>query len=258
MTYPPPFSRRHARQQLVLKVEFDDAEGFRSNFLSDLSEGGLRVNTVLEVGQRFTLNISFLKFVEPIQVEAVVQWTQGEDHEDGPASGLAFVDPTEDVRDWISEVLDAETNVHMIAAPPSRVVMLEAQAFLREIYGQEVRNWAELRDEEALDFIALETPDAWKDALSESPAMLGIVDVDGLSVSAMEIYEYVRSNPTSLDMPLIVVGSVNAVSPLVGMNDDLLFVLRKPLRFGVLMNTVRVLARDPMQRIPRPGSKSGL
>jgi len=26
----------------------------------------------------------------------------------------------------------------------------------------------------------------------------------------------------------------------------------------VLMNTVRVLARDPMQRIPRPGSKSGL
>ncbi len=50
MTLPPgpPRQRRHSRQQLVLKVEFDDAAGFRSNYLSDLSEGGVRINTALE------------------------------------------------------------------------------------------------------------------------------------------------------------------------------------------------------------------
>ncbi|MBA3541198.1 MAG: PilZ domain-containing protein, partial [Deltaproteobacteria bacterium] len=64
----PPTQRRHARSQLVLKVEFDDAAGFRSNYLSDLSEGGVRIHTTMEVGQRILLNISFLGFVEPIQI----------------------------------------------------------------------------------------------------------------------------------------------------------------------------------------------
>ena len=64
------------------------AEGFRSNFLSDLSEGGVRINTALEVGQHILLNISFLGFVAPVQIEAIVQWSQPATDPEGAASGL--------------------------------------------------------------------------------------------------------------------------------------------------------------------------
>jgi hypothetical protein len=242
----------------VLKVEFDDAEGFRSNYLSDLSEGGVRINTAMEVGQRILLNISFLGFLEPTQIEAVVQWSFGEDHSDGPASGLAFVDPSEDVQEWLADVLDFDTNLHVLPSLPSRVALLESQPFLREIYGQEVRNWAELGDNVPLELSAVDSPQEWMDTITAEPAMLGIVDVDELSVTAIDLYTQVRENSISMEMPLIVIGAPENIEPLLGKNDELLFVLRKPLRFGVLMNTVRVLARDPLTRMPalkRAGSK---
>lgn len=242
---PPTKERRHQRQQLVLKVEFDDAAGFRSNFLSDLSEGGLRINTSMEVGQRILLNISFLGFVDPLQIEAEVQWSLPPDHPEGPASGLAFVDPSPEARAWLTDVLDASTQIFVAPEQPSRVILLEAHPFLREIYGQEVRNWAELRDEEPLELIALDDWQAWLDEVTSESATLGIIDVDDLPQAALDLYARVRANQVSHDLPLIVLGTPEHLEPFFQLTDDLMFCLRKPLRFGVLMNTVRVLARDP-------------
>ena len=245
MTFPPgpPRQRRHSRQQLVLKVEFDDAAGFRSNYLSDLSEGGVRINTALEVGQRILLNISFLGFVEPLQIEAICQWSIPASHPEGPAAGLAFVDPTPEANAWLSDVMDASTGIYVMPEAPSRVLLLEMQPFLREIYGQEVRNWAELRDEEPLELLTLDDPAAWYTEVVRTPATLGIVDVDDLATVATELYSRVRAHPTSIELPLIIIGSAQNIEVFSNFSDDLLFVLRKPLRFGVLMNTVRVLAR---------------
>ncbi|MBA3817408.1 MAG: PilZ domain-containing protein [Deltaproteobacteria bacterium] len=242
-TRPPPSQRRHERQQLVLKVEFDDPAGFRSNYLSDLSEGGVRINTSMQVGQRFLLNISFLGFLDPMQIEAVVQWSQPASHPEGEASGLAFVDASPAAKAWIADVLDASTQIFIAPEAPSRVLLLEAQPFLREIYGQEVRNWAELRDEEPLELLALDDLSEWLAEVTRAPATLGIIDVDDLPGVALELYEQVRANEISANLPMIVLGTPENIVQFVSMNDELLFCLRKPLRFGVLMNTVRVLAR---------------
>jgi len=245
MNGPPSHNRRHPRQQLVLKVEFDDEAGFRSNYLSELSQGGVRLGTVMELGQRFTLHISFLGFVEPIEIEAVVQWTLPASHPDGPASGLAFVDPPDDVRQWLTEVLDASTLVRIAPEVASKVILLEAQPFLREIYGQEVRNWAELRDGEPLDLRTFDNPAHWLDEVSSGPATLGIIDVDGLPGVGPGLYQRVRNSSSTAELPLIVIGSLEDLEPFTGVADDLLFCLRKPLKFGLLMNTVRMLAHDP-------------
>jgi len=244
VTHPPPIPRRHPRQQLVLKVDFDDVEGFRSNFLSDLSEGGVRINTSMEVGQRFLLNISFLGFVESVQIEALVQWSLPATHPEGPASGLAFVDPSPEARAWLFEILDASTQVFISPERASRVVLLEAQAFLREIYGQEVRNWAELRDEEPLELVALDNASHWLEEVTREPATIGIIDIDELPTPGLELYRRVRANSISVELPLIVIGAPANVEPFSRLSDDLLFCLYKPLKFGVLMNTVRVLARS--------------
>ncbi len=255
----PPIPRRHARQQLVLKVEFDGPEGFRSNFLSDLSEGGVRLNTVMEIGQHILLNISFLGFVDPMEIEAVVQWTQPATHPDGAASGLAFVNASAEARAWITEVLDASTQIYVLPESPSRVVLLETQAFLREVYGQEVRNWAELRDEQPLDLVLVENPSQWVEQIYAEPAMLAIMDVDNLPVSGIELYNRVRNNPHSAELPLIVLGergNLGLVSK--SLPDEYLFCLNKPLSFGVLMNTVRMLAHDPLLSLPNRPIGNGI
>jgi hypothetical protein len=247
MDSKPPHHRRHPRQQLVLKVEFDAEEGFRSNYLNDLSRGGLRVGFVMELGQRHTLHISFLGFVERIEIEAVVQWTLPASHPGGPASGLAFTDLTEEASAWLSDVLDASTVVRIVQEVASKVVMLVAQPFLREVYGQEVRNWAELRDEEPLDLRMFDNPAHWFDEVTRSSAVLGIIDVDDQPDVDLSLYHRVRHNRQAAELPLILIGAPENVEPFARVADDLLLCLRKPLKFGALMNTVRVLARDPAE-----------
>lgn len=249
----PPIPRHHLRQQLILKVEFDNAAGFRSDYLSDLSEGGVRINTSMEVGQRFVLHISFLGFVDPLQIEAVVQWSLPATHPDGPSAGLAFVEPSPEARAWLSDVLDASsTQIFIPLEPSSRVLLLEPQPFLREIYGQEVRNWAELRDEKPLELVALDDVAAWLDEVNRAPAMLGIIDLDELPITGLELYRRVRDDGLSAELPLIVLGAPHLLEPFLAVSDELLFCLRKPLRFGLLMNTVRVLAHDPLPMSPWP------
>lgn len=252
MTQPPP-TRHFPRQQLILKVEFENAAGFRSSYLSDLSAGGVRIHRSMEIGQRFMLHISFLGFVDPLHIEAEVVWSHPATHPDGPTAGLAFVDPSPEAVAWISDVLDASSTQILIALePPNRVLLLEPQPFLREIYGQEVHNWAELRDEEPLELIALDDVAVWLEEVARAPATLGIIDVDELPIAGLDLYQRVREDAGSVELPLIVIGAPDNVEPFAALPDELLLCLRKPLKFGLLMNTVRALARDP-----QPGGKPG-
>ena len=244
MTIQPPVQRRHQRQHLVLKVEFESASGFRSNYLSDLSEGGVRINTTIEIGQHILLNISFLGFVEPVQIMAVAQWSHPATHPDGPATGLAFVDPSPEARAWLIDVLDSSTQIFVAPEEPSRIVLLEPEPFLREIYGQEVKNWSELRDEEPLELVVLTDADAWLRDLAAMPSTLAIIDIDNVQGDAFELYQAVRSTPIAAELPLIVVGTPDRLKAFDTSNDEKLLCLGKPLQFGVLMNTIRILARN--------------
>lgn len=238
---PQPRPRRHSRQQLVLKVEFEDVQGFRAAYLSDLSEGGLRIETSMEVGQRFVLNVSFLGLLEPVQLIAEVQWSLPASAPGGPASGLAFVDMTPEARAWLFDILDSSTVVFVGAELAIRVVLLEAQPFLREIYGQEVRNWAELRDEEPLELVMHDTPSAWLDDVTHGSLDLAIMDVDDLD-DAMDSYRRLRFYKP--DLALIAIGSAERLDPFLRASDEQLICLNKPLRFGLLMNTVRIVVKD--------------
>lgn len=242
--HPPTTIRRRPSQKVALKVEFESASSFRASYLGgDFADGGIRVGTSMEIGQRLVLHISF-QGGEPLQIEAEVRWALPASHPDGPASGLAFVDPSPEAVAWLGDVLDSSTQVYILPTPPDRVVLLEVQPFLREIYSQEVRNWAELRDEEPVEIVALDDPAAWLDELGRGSPTLAIMDVDGLPAPAIDLYRRVRRRATSSELPLIVVGAPAQIEPFLTESDDLLFCLRKPLRFGLLMNTVRMAARD--------------
>lgn len=240
---PPQQRWRRARQRVVLKIEFESASAFRASYLPDFPEGGIRVGASMEVGQHILLNISLhAGYGEPLQIDAIVRWSLPPSHPEGPAADLAFVDPSPEAVEWLTDVLDSSTQVYILPVPPERVLLLEVQPFLREVYSQEVRNWAELRDEGPVEVIAVEDPTAWLEDLGRARTTLGIMDVDGLPVPGLELYHQVRSKRFTAEVPLIVIGAAANVAPFEELLDDHLRPLRKPLRFGLLMNTVRVLA----------------
>jgi Tfp pilus assembly protein PilZ len=242
MVTPPPHRWRRTRQRVVLNIEYESASAFRASYLPDLPEGGIRIGTSMEVGQRILLNITFHGYGEPLQIGAVVRWSLPATHPDGPAAGLEFVEPSPEAVAWLTDVLDSSTQVYLLAVPPERVLILEVQPFLREVYSQEVRNWAELRDDGPVDVVAVDDPAAWLEDLGRTRTTLGVMDVDDLPRPGLELYHQVRGNRFSAELPLIVIGTPANVEPFEALSDDLLRPLRKPLRFGLLMNTVRVLA----------------
>ena len=174
----PPPARCRPRPQLVLQLEFDDAAGFRSSYLSDLSGGGIRITTSMQVGQRFFLRISAAGCRHPLQIEAVVQWSLPEA---GRTLGLLGVGeigsrvaklasafgmtvqglahrPGEQVRHGVPLVALAtllETSdvvsLHLRLSAETRRIM-NAEAFARMRHGSFLVNTArgELVDEEAL------------------------------------------------------------------------------------------------------------
>jgi hypothetical protein len=253
---PSPLPRCQPRPQLVLQIEFDDAAGFRSSYLSDASGAGIRIATSMQVGQRFFLSISSPGCGRPLQIEAVVQWSLPDAHPDGPAAGLTFIDPSPEATAWLGDALEPSTETYR-GAPvvPLRVLLLEAQPFLREIYGQEVHNWAELRGHEPLELVALADPAAWLDEVARRSATLAIMDVDGLPMTGLDLHRLVRAKAIAAELPLILLGSPAHVAPVSAVGDELLCCLGKPLRFGVLMNRVRALARDPLATLPRRSAK---
>lgn len=238
---PPPPHR--CRQRLVLKVEFDDLAAFHAHYLRDLSGGGLRIASSMAVDQRFELDISVPGFGQPLRIEAVVQWSLPAKHPDGPAAGLAFLDPSREATAWLRDVLDAGARTAAAAPEPSlRVLLLEVQPFLREIYGREVRNWAELHEDDPLELVALDDPAAWLDEVTRCSATIGIVDVDWLPGAGLPLYQRARANVTSAELALVLIGSPANLEPTAAVRDDRLRCLCKPLKFGALMNTVRALA----------------
>ena len=235
--------QNHRLQHLVIKLEFDDLAAFHAHYLRDISGGGLRISASMAVGQRFRLDVSVPGFGEPLQIEAMVQWSLPARHPDGPAAGLAFLDPSREATAWLRDVHDAGARTVAAAPEPStRVLLLEVQPFLREVYGREVRNWAELHDEDPLELVALDDPAAWLDEVTRCPATIGIVDIDWLPAAGLPLYHRVRAKAISAELPLVLIGSPANLEPAAAVRDDRLHRLCKPLKFGALMNTVRALA----------------
>ncbi len=117
---PPQRPRRRARQQLALRVEFEDAASFRSSYLPNFPDGGVRIGTSMEVGQRFLLDISFFRAGDPAQIETVVEWSLSAAQPDDPAAGLRFLSPSPEAAAWLADILDVSTSTFIITPEAAR------------------------------------------------------------------------------------------------------------------------------------------
>src|SRR3954467_14127892 len=86
--------RRHARAEVTLVVEYQDADDLVGDYTDNLSSGGTFVATERELalGTRVRLALSFAGLLEPIHVDGEVRWHRRAADEDGEVGvGIEFL-----------------------------------------------------------------------------------------------------------------------------------------------------------------------
>lgn len=229
--------RVDARYDLILKVEFGSVAQFHSDYLSNLSSGGLRLHTdhPLKVGQRLDLNLSFPGMLAAVTVEAEVRWTKPDEGE----AGVAFTNLDARAKKHIERLVEA---AHSPSVPSSiAILFVEQNPILREAYGREVHNWADLEGQPKFDLIHVEDVHTCIAALGRRSITLAIVDVDGVSFAPRELFDEVRRHAPKL--PIVIIASdADPATYGLSIRGDAMY-LQKPLAFGRLMRTLKVLTQ---------------
>ena len=224
------------RRSLLLKVEYQLDGTYHAEYVHNISMGGLLLSADLEVGTRLVLRLSFLGFLAPLSLVAEVRWSE-HDSDEGPAqSGLEFVARNPTAEKWLSSLLGGTLSSDNRM---KRIVMMEGNAFLSEVYEKELRSQA-AADKSMVDLVVAENSEAMMAALKERPAELVIVDVDEQEVGSKEILNMLRTE-FGASLPVVMLGGPPAIEKVYEVLDSSLMVLKKPLNFGQLMETVRVL-----------------
>src|SRR5687768_16848313 len=173
-------ARRGPRHEFLLKVEFTSEEQFHTEYLTDISEGGLRLHTAtpFEVGQDLRVSISFPRLLAPLEIDTTVRWVHPRG--DGLVTGVAFRNLSTDARGKIDALLGQLSHPRRTRGDELRtfkVLMLEGNSVLQNVYGQELRNLAELHGG-----VRFEIETAWnlsdlQSSLRHDPQLL-ILDLD--------------------------------------------------------------------------------
>lgn len=233
-TYPQSDRPSMARRHLLLKVEYQHEGRTHYEYVKNLSRGGLLLSAELPVHERILLRLSFLGFLAPLTVEAVVRWSDPQSDEGDAQSGLEFVDLNEEAIEWLSSLVGGSAT--RTPHKTRRVFLVERNTFLREVYTQEVLNWAEVHGDH-VEFVSLEDDLALSAEPDTPNTRLAIVDLDGLEATGLEMLEQLRAR-FGASFPIIFLGGAAEMEALNELGDVSLFALSKPLNFGQLMDTV--------------------
>lgn len=221
------------RRDVLLKVEYRHQGNNHFEYVKNLSLGGLLLAAELPVGQRIKLRLSFLGFLAPITIDAQIRWSEPDSDEGEAQSGVEFIDVDDTAKKWLTSIVGMIPKLP--EHKPRRVLLIEQNTFLREIYTQEVVNWAEVHG----DHVEFVSPENDGELAPASNLGLAIIDLDGLEKGPIEVLEEYRERFGDT-FPLIFLGGLAEVTELNERQDTSLFALSKPLNFGQLMDTVGI------------------
>lgn len=120
--------RRHARAEVTLLVDYQDADDLVGDYTDNLSGGGTFVATArpLPEGTRVRLALSFPGLLEPIHVEGTVRWSRGPSDGDGGAVGVGLEFEAGEGRERLAAVIErVSSRDPRLIAPVVRVLVVE-------------------------------------------------------------------------------------------------------------------------------------
>ena len=200
-----------------------------TDYLTNLSKGGIRINSYQPVGEEIWLNLKLPNSNQSFDVLCIVRWSYPEGEDVGAASGLEFLTIDKSSEELIGSLLD-----DIESAGKSRAAMVfvlfESNETLRDAYAQEINNWSELNSTD-VEMIVLSELDELL-VLDESKFDLIIADCDSMQASRLEIEKL----QLKLNKPLILLSN----RPDNDAKQNQIF-LKKPLDFGSLMNAIHFM-----------------
>jgi uncharacterized protein (TIGR02266 family) len=232
--------RRHERQTVILRVDYDGADDLVGDYTDNLSLGGTFVATTraLPIGTEVRLVLSFPGLLEPVAIDGAVRWTRDDDD---PGVGIEFAEGPSLRR--LTEVIerirarDPRTVSRLI-----KVLVVEDNPHVANLIAQGLHGSAR-RDGEDLAF-AFRTASNGKEALArlaEERFDAMIVDVYLPIVDGAHVIAAARGELGLADLPIIAVsaGGENARRAAVAAGADIF--LDKPMRLRQVMDTMRAL-----------------
>jgi adenylosuccinate lyase len=229
-----PPTRSRPRYNLVLKVDYKWEDEFHFDYLTDLSEGGMRLRTSLPLrpGQRLTVRISFGKLFTPLEIDVEVRWVEPEG--EPPMAGVAFVDMSVDTKMRLEALIQAaQPNSHE-GKSHFRCLMFERDPVLQQVYLQEVRDLTEYHGHVRFEITNVSTAVDWYSYINRGNFDLAIVDLDDVTN-----WGDILNTP----VPIVLLGSRAARHKLEVLHPANIMFLEKPLRFGLLLHTIGTLLK---------------
>lgn len=243
----PKNGRKDSRADLVLKVEYADAEGFLQDYTVNISRGGtmIRVSRSLVEGNRVDLILSFPGLLSPITLTGVVRWVQEEEpgeytagvefeeHDPGKWSELERLVDRIDSRDAdvlapVVRILVVEDNLHV-----ARLISDGLSAYLKrskEPFAFETRHAVNGREALA--------------QLKDEPFDVLLVDMYLPVMDGETLITELRATEQYRTMPIIALsaGGTDAMERALAAGAD--FFLDKPLRLSDVLTTMgKLMAR---------------
>jgi uncharacterized protein (TIGR02266 family) len=243
--------RKHARIEIILKVEYDSSEGFLADYAKNASDGGIFIATSrnFNVGDKLSFDISFPGLLKPIRCHGEVRWQRPPVRatEDKPAGiGVAFDFQTEEQKRQIEDLvkqLNQGAEAELPEDAPFRVLVAEDNPLVREMLRFGVRKFhgtgpAAGRDLEVIE--AENGQEAW-DHISGGVADLAIIDYYMPVMNGAQLIRKIRETETLQSLPVIVVsvGGEEARKDSYAAGADLF--LDKPVLLGQLFASLRRL-----------------
>lgn len=233
--------RRHARAEVTLLVEYDDADDLVGDYTDNLSTGGTFVATsrVLPEGTRVRLALSFPGLLETIQVDGEVRWSRTGDGGGEAGVGLEFL--AGEGRDRLAAIIErVRSRDPRVVAPLVRVLVVEdnphVAALVRSGLAGLTRRGGEMtfvvetavNGREALDLLRAQTFDA------------AIIDIYLPVIDGAHVIHTLRTE-LKLTLPVIAVSAGGPTARTLALEAGADMFIDKPMRLRHVIETIRTL-----------------
>lgn len=230
--------RQHQRVDLVLRVEYADAQNYFAEWTENLSAGGLFVRTerMFEKGDSVQLLLSFPGLLSPAAVEGHVVWIRAATQLLPRGVGVEVVG--DNARRRLAELAAlALQPVEAHQADLFTLLIVEDNIQIAQSYERVVQRLRTLTDKRVEVVFATNGYEALE-ALQKQPINLVLTDVYMPVMDGLALLEHMKGAPQMRNIPVIVAS---------GGHDDIRIraerlgaqaFLHKPVQFGQILETV--------------------
>jgi uncharacterized protein (TIGR02266 family) len=246
--------RRNARAEVVLKVEYPDANGFLQDYTVNISRGGtmIRVNRPLAVADRAELILSFPGLLEPISLTGIVRWVQQENDTEITA-GVEFEEHAPEIWAALESLVERITiGDRGVISAVVRILVVEDNLHVARLISDGLSTYLK-RSKETMAFETRHASNG-KEALAlmnEEPFDVLLVDMYLPIMDGESLIRELRKDSRWHNLPIIALsaGGVDAMDRAIGAGAD--FFLDKPIRLSdILFTMTKLMASFRDRRAP--------